>query len=48
MAGTYGGLVGAGIIVLTLAATGCGYDGSSNPTGPGYGDSCGACPPARV
>ncbi len=39
MAGMSGGLVGAGIVVLTLAGTGCGYDGGSNPTGPGYGDT---------
>ena len=44
MAGTYGGLLGAGIIVLTLAATGCGYDRSSNPTGPGYGDTSALAP----
>jgi hypothetical protein len=30
---------GAGMVVLTLAAAACGYDNSSNPTGPGYGDS---------
>jgi hypothetical protein len=44
MARMYGGLVGAGIIMLTLAATGCGYDGSSNPTGPGYGDTAALAP----
>ena len=30
---------GVGLIMLTLAAAACGYDNSSNPTGPGYGDS---------
>jgi len=39
MAGKFGGLLGAGIVVLTLAATACGYDRSSNMTGPGYGDT---------
>jgi hypothetical protein len=38
MTGKFGGLR-AGIVVLTLAAAACGYDSSSNPTGPGYGDS---------
>jgi hypothetical protein len=36
MAGKFGGRLAAGIIVLTLAAAACGYDGSSNPTAPGY------------
>jgi hypothetical protein len=39
MAGKFGGLLGAGIVVLTLAAAACGYDRSSNMTGPGYGDT---------
>jgi hypothetical protein len=39
MAGKSGGLLGAGIVVLTLAATACGYDRSSNLTDPGYGDT---------
>ena len=39
MARRSGGLLGTGILVLTLAATGCGYDRSSNMTGPGYGDT---------
>ena len=39
MAGKSGGLLGAGIVVLTLAATACGYDRSSNLTGPGDGDT---------
>jgi hypothetical protein len=39
MAGTFGGFLGAGIVVLTLAGAACGYDRSSNLTGPGYGDN---------
>ncbi len=39
MAGMSGGLLGAGIVVLTLAGAACGYDRSSNPTGPGYEDT---------
>ena len=39
MAGQSGGLFAAGIVVLTLAGAACGYDRSSNPTGPGYGDT---------
>jgi hypothetical protein len=39
MAGMSGSLFGSGIVLLTLAAAACGYDRSSNPTGPGYGDS---------
>ena len=39
MAGKSGGLFSAGMVVLTLAGSACGYDGSSNPTGPGYGDT---------
>ncbi len=39
MAGRSGGVVGAAIIALTLAGTGCGDYGSSNTTGPGYADS---------
>jgi len=39
MAGNSRGLFGAAIVVLTLAEAACGYDSSSNPMGPGYGDS---------
>ena len=39
MAGKFGGLLGSGIVALTLAGTACGYDSSSNPSGPGYEDS---------
>ncbi|MGH7578908.1 MAG: hypothetical protein ACREM9_01960 [Gemmatimonadales bacterium] len=39
MAGKFGGLLGGGIVALTLAGTACGYDNSSNPSGPGYEDS---------
>jgi len=39
MAGMSGGLVGAGIVVLTLAATACGYDRNSNLTDPENGDT---------
>ena len=39
MAGRSGGVIGAAIIALTLAGTGCGDDRSSNATGPGYEDS---------
>jgi hypothetical protein len=45
MAGMSGGLLGAGIVVLTLAGTGCGYDHSSNMTGPGYGDTVAVATP---
>jgi hypothetical protein len=46
MAGKSSGLLGAGIIVLTLAASACGYDRSSNPTGPGYEDTAALATPA--
>jgi hypothetical protein len=36
MAGKFGGHLAAGITVLTLAAAACGYDSTSNPTGPRY------------
>jgi hypothetical protein len=39
MAGKSGGVLGAGIVVLTLAGSACGYDRNSGPTGPGYGDT---------
>ena len=39
MAGKFGGLLGAGIVALTLTGAACGYDRSSNPTGPGYDDT---------
>ena len=42
MARQSGGLVGAGIVVLTLLGGACGYDQGSNPTGPGYRDSAAA------
>ena len=42
MAGKSGGVLGAGIVVLTLAASACNYDRSSNPTGPGYEDPAAA------
>ena len=42
MAGKLGGLLGGGIVALTLAGTACGYDNSSNPSGSGYGDSAAA------
>jgi hypothetical protein len=42
MAGKFSGLLGAGVVVLTLAASACGYDGSTNPSGFGYGDSTAA------
>lgn len=42
MAGKFGGLLGGGIIALTLAGTACGYESSSNPSGPGYEDSAAA------
>jgi hypothetical protein len=45
MAGRSAGRLAAGIVVLTLAGTACGYDRSSNPTGPGYGDSAALGPP---
>jgi hypothetical protein len=41
MAGKAGGLLGVGMVGLTLAGTACGYDRSSNPTGPGYQDTAG-------
>ncbi len=47
MAGQSGGRLGAGIVVLTLAASACGYDQSSNPTGPGYGDTSSIATPGR-
>jgi hypothetical protein len=46
MAGKSSGLLGAGIVVLTLAASACGYDRSSNPTGPGYEDTAALATPA--
>ncbi|MFL5494876.1 MAG: hypothetical protein ACJ8DC_10885 [Gemmatimonadales bacterium] len=45
MAGKSGGLLGAAIVVLTLAGTACGYDRGSSPTGPGYGDSAAVATP---
>jgi hypothetical protein len=45
MASTSGGLIGARIVVLTLAGAACGYDSSSNPTGPGYGDTAAVATP---
>ena len=45
MAGKSGGLFSAGMVVLTLAGSACGYDGSSNPTGPGYGDTAAVATP---
>jgi hypothetical protein len=39
MAGKFGGVLGAAIAVLTLAGSACGYDRSTSPTGPGYGDT---------
>ena len=39
MDGKSGSVIAAGIAVLTLAGTGCGYDRGSSLTGPGYGDS---------
>lgn len=38
MAGRPGGLVAAGIVVLTLAGAACGDDGDSNPTAPNDGE----------
>ena len=35
MSGKFGGAFVAGIVVLTLAATACGYDGAGTPTGAG-------------
>ena len=46
MSGRFGGLLGAGIVVLMLAGSACGYDRSSNPTGPGYGDTAAMATPA--
>ena len=45
MAGTFGGFLGAGIVVLTLAGAACGYDRSTNPSGPGYGDTAASAAP---
>ena len=45
MAGTFGGFLGAGIAVLTLAGAACGYDRSTNPSGPGYGDTAASATP---
>jgi hypothetical protein len=42
MAGTSCGLLGGSIVALALAGTACGYDSSSNPSGPGYEDSAAA------
>lgn len=39
MTGKFGGLAAVGTVVLTVVAAACGYDSTSNPTGPGYGDS---------
>jgi hypothetical protein len=40
MAGRSGGLLSAGLmVVLTLGGSACGYDRSSAPNGPGYGDT---------
>jgi hypothetical protein len=40
MAGRSGGLLSAGLMmVLTLGDSACGYDRSSAPNGPGYGDT---------
>jgi hypothetical protein len=39
MAAKFSRPLGAGIVVLTLAASACGYDGSTSPTGSGYGDT---------
>ncbi len=39
MAGKTDRLLGGGMVILTLAGTACGYDSSSNPSGPGYGDT---------
>jgi hypothetical protein len=41
MAGGSGSRLGAGIVMLTLAGAACGYERSSNPTDPGYGDTAG-------
>ena len=41
MAGNLGGRSVAGLLVLTLAATACGYDNPGSPTGPGTGDTPG-------
>jgi hypothetical protein len=46
MAGKSAGLLGAGIVVLTLGGSACGYDRGSNPTGPGYGDTAALATPA--
>ena len=45
MAGTFGGFLGAGIVVLTLAGAACGYDRSTNPSGLGYGDTAASATP---
>jgi hypothetical protein len=45
MAGSLGAFC-AGIVVLTLVGSACGYDRGSNPTGPGYGDSAAVAVPA--
>ena len=42
MAGKFSGLLGGGIVALTLAGAACGYENSSNPSGPGYEDSAAA------
>jgi hypothetical protein len=40
MAGRSGRLLSAGLmVVLTLGGSACGYDRSSAPNGPGYGDT---------
>ena len=39
MTGIFGGRSVAGVVVLTLAATACGYDGAGTPTGAGQGDT---------
>ena len=48
MGGKSGGFLGAGIVVLAIAAAGCGYEGSSNPTGLGSGDSATTGTPAYL
>jgi hypothetical protein len=47
MAGTFGGILGTGIVALTLAGFACGYDRSTSPSGPGYGDTAARVTPAQ-
>ncbi len=47
MAGKFSALLGGGIVVLTLAASACGYDGSTSPTGSMYGDTAAVAAPAE-